>query len=228
LSVYGLGEPGRNVPRLKLRASPVELVGEQMREQLNSNPLVQLGVVGVLIVAVGFFLLSSSGGGEEAESAGGSETAAGVAEAGAGEGAAEAAAGESLTSALSAVSQSAIEAPPPPRPVLDAWRANETLVLLFVRDGGIDDRLVKTATDGLAGFRDAAIFVVPAAKISRYAAITEGVGVDRVPALVVVTPKHLKKTVPTASVSYGFQSPQSVAQAVIDAGYKGKTLDYHP
>ncbi len=45
--------------------------------------------------------------------------------------------------------------------VLDAWKANKTLVLLFVRDGGIDDRLVKTATDGLAGFRDAAVFVVP-------------------------------------------------------------------
>jgi hypothetical protein len=196
-----------------------------MREQLNSNPLVQLGLVGALIVAVGFFLLSSSGGGEEesASSSGVAETTAEVAAP-----AEEAGGGESLTSALSAVSQSAIAAPPPPRPVLDAWGANKTLVLLFVRDGGIDDRLVKTATDGLAGFRDAAIFVVPAAKISRYAAITEGVGVDRVPALVVVTPKHLKKTVPTASVSYGFQSPQSVAQAVIDAGYKGKTLDYHP
>jgi hypothetical protein len=198
-----------------------------MREQLNSNPLVQLGVVGVLIVAVGFFLLSSSGGGEEEESAGG-EATAGVVEAGAVEAAPEAAAGESLPSALSAVSQSAATAPPPPRPVLDAWRDNKTLVLLFVRDGGIDDRLVKTATDGLSGFPDAAIFVVPAAKIARYAAITEGVGVDRVPALVVVTPRHLKKSVPTASVSYGFQSPQSVAQAVIDAGYRGRTLDYHP
>jgi hypothetical protein len=200
-----------------------------MREQLNSNPLVQLGVVGVLIVAVGFFLLSSSGGGEEASDSSGS---AGVAEATTGVAAAppaeEAAGGESLGSALAAVSESATAAPPPPARVLDAWRANKTLVLLFVRDGGIDDRLVKTATDGLAGFRDAAIFVVPAAKISRYAAITEGVGVDRVPALVVVTPKHLKKSVPTASVSYGFQSPQSVAQAVIDAGYKGKTLGYHP
>jgi hypothetical protein len=196
-----------------------------MREQLNSNPLVQLGVVGVLIVAVGFFLLSSSGGGGEEESSGAAEATAGAAAAPPTE---EAAAGESLTSALSAVSQSAIAAPPPPRPVLDAWRANKTLVLLFIRDGGIDDRLVKTATDGLAGFRDATIFVIPAAKISRYATITEGVGVDRVPALVVVTPRHLKKTVPTASVSYGFQSPQSVAQAVIDAGYKGKTLDYHP
>jgi hypothetical protein len=212
-----------------------------MREQLNSNPLAQLAVVGVLIVAVGFFLLSSSGGGkEEEESAGSTEatvsvagssatgTATGATPGEAVEGAVEAAGGESLSSALSAVGQAATAAPPPPRPVLDAWKANQTLVLLFVRDGGIDDRLVKTATDGLAGFRDAAIFVVPAAKIARYAAITEGIGVDRVPALVVVTPKHLKKTVPTASVLYGFQSPQSVTQAVIDAGYKGKTLDYHP
>ncbi len=218
-----------------------ELISERMREQLNNNPLAQLGVVGVLIVAVGFFLLSSSGGGkEEEESAGSTEATVSVAGSsasgtatgatpgeaveGAVEAATEAAGGESLSSALSA----ATTAPPLPRPVLDAWKANRTLVLLFVRDGGIDDRLVKTATDGLAGFDEAAIFVVPAAKIARYAAITEGVGVDRVPALVVVTPKHLKKTIPTASVLYGFQSPQSVAQAVIDAGYKGKTLDYHP
>jgi hypothetical protein len=199
-----------------------------MREQLNNNPLAQLGVVGVLIVAVGFFLLSSSGGGKEEEPASSAEATASATTGEAVAGATEGAEGESLTSALSTLSQAATSAPPLPRPVLDAWQTNKTLVLLFVRDGGIDDRLVKTATDGLAGFRDTAIFVVPAAKISRYAAISEGVGVDQVPALVVVTPKHLKKTVPTASVSYGFQSPQSVAQAVIDAGYKGKTLDYHP
>jgi hypothetical protein len=215
-----------------------------MREQLNSNPLLQLAVVGVLLVGVAIFVMSSGGGGEEEEPSGATEatvsvagtdatgTATGATPGEAVEGAVEAAtegvAGESLSSALSAVGQAATAAPPLPRPVLDAWKANKTLVLLFVRDGGIDDRLVKTATGGLAGFRDTAVFVVPAAKISRYAAITEGVGVDRVPALVAVTPKHLKKTVPTASVSYGFQSSQSVAQAVIDAGYEGKTLDYHP
>jgi hypothetical protein len=198
-----------------------------MREQLNSNPLVQLGVVGVLLVAVAIFLMSS-GGGKEEESAAPAEAPSSVAAAPSASAPEEAAGGESLSSALSAVSASALAAPPLPDPVLRAWKANQTLVLLFVRDGGIDDRLVKSATDQLAGFRDTAVFVVPAAKISRYAAITEGVGVDRVPALVVVTPKHLKKTVPTASVSYGFQSPQSVAQAVIDAGYRGKTLDYHP
>jgi hypothetical protein len=183
-----------------------------MREQLNSNPLAQLAVLGVLLIGIAAFLMSSGGGGEEEESAGATEATV-------------SAAGDSLSSALGAAP---IAAPPPPRPVLEAWQADKTLVLLFVRDGGIDDRLVGTATEGLAGFPDAAVFVVPAAKISRYATIAEGVGVDRVPALVVVSPRNLEKTVPTASVSYGFQSEQSVAQAVIDAGYKGKTLDYHP
>lgn len=196
-----------------------------MREQLNSNPLVQLAVVGVLLVGAALFFMSSSGGGEE-EPAGTTEATVSVE--GAVDEATEAAEGGSLDSALSAVNQTAAVAPPLPKPVLSAWKANRTLVLLFVRDGGIDDRLVKSATDSLDAFPDAQVFVVPAAKISRYAAITEGVGVDRVPALVVVRPKDLKKTVPTASVSYGFQSPQSVTQAVIDAGYEGKTLDYHP
>jgi hypothetical protein len=215
------------VPGLKPRALVVELVSERMREALNSNPLAQLGVVGVLIVIVAIFLMSS-GGGEEEESAAPAEAtteaAASVAEAPT-EAATE---GGSLTTALSAVGQAAATAPPLPRPVLAAWDANQTLALLFVRDGGIDDRLAKDAIGVLARFPDATVFVVPAAKISRYAAITEGVGVDRVPALVVVAPKHLKKTVPTASVSYGFQSSQSIEQAVIDAGYRGKTLDYHP
>jgi hypothetical protein len=225
---------------LKLPGLLAELEIERMREQLNSNPLVQLAVVGVLLVGAALFFMSSSGGGEE-ESAGSTETTVGVAgtdasgtatgetpaEAvqGAAGAATKAVAGESPSISLG---RSAAASRPLPRPVLDAWSAGDTLVLLFIRDGGIDDRRVKAATDSLAGFPDAAVFVVPAAKISRYAAIAEGVGVDRVPALVVVTPKHLKKTVPTASVRYGFQSAQSVAQAVIDAGYEGKTLDYHP
>jgi hypothetical protein len=200
-----------------------------VREKLNSNPLAQIAVVGVLLVVVAIFVMSSGGGGAEEEAGG--EAEATVAAAGAGAAGAEAVEGGVESAAAPAAASavpSAADAPPLPRPVLDAWKANRTLVLLFIRDGGIDDRLVKTATDGVSGFRDATVIVVPAAKISRYAAITEGVGVERVPALVVVTPKHLKQTVPTASVSYGFQSPQSVAQAVIDAGYKGPTVDYHP
>lgn len=210
-----------------------------MRDAINSNPLVQAAVIGVLLLGGVFFFISSSGGGEE--SSGGGETEATVSVAGttasgtatgatpgeAVEGAVEAA-GASVSSTLASVGQAGATAPRLPSPVLSAWKANQTLVLLFVRGGGIDDHLTRVATEGVAGFGAVALFVVPAHQISRYAAITEGVGVDRVPALVVVTPKHLDRSLPTASVSYGFQSAASVRQAVIDAGYKGPTVDYHP
>jgi hypothetical protein len=214
-----------------------------MRDAINNNPLVQAAVIGVLLVGAAFFVISQTGGGEE-ESGGGGETEATVHVAGttatgsasgstpgeAVEGAVEAAAAappQSIGAALAAVSQSSAK-PPLPRPVLAAWHAGKTLVLLFVRNGGIDDRLTRQATVGVAAFGDVALFVVPARRISRYAAITEGVGVDRVPALVVVTPKRLRQPLPTASVSYGFQTSADVRQAVIDAGYRGPTVDYHP
>src|ERR1044072_920550 len=92
---------GTDVPGLKPRALAVELVSERMREQLNSNPLAQLAVVGVLIVGVAIFLMSG-GGGEEEESAGTTEATVSVA--------------EPPTSTLSAVSQSAATAPPLPPP----------------------------------------------------------------------------------------------------------------
>lgn len=196
-----------------------------MREAINSNPIVQAAVVGVLLLGAVFFFVSSSGGKEEKAPAPESTASVSGAEPGALGGEAEAGA---ATEASVAGALAAAGAPPLPKPVIAAYRANSTIVLVIVRDGGIDDRIVKNASAGLAGFRDAAVFVVPARQISRYAAITEGVGVERVPALVVVTPKHLDKSVPTASVSYGFQSPQSIAQAVVDAGYKGPTIDYHP
>jgi len=56
-----------------------------MRDALNSNPIAQLAVVGVLLVAVGFFVLSS-GGGEEEESAGSGASEATVTVAGTGAG----------------------------------------------------------------------------------------------------------------------------------------------
>ena len=101
---------------------------------------------------------------------------------------------------------SAAHARPLPSPVVSAWKADKTVVLLFVHDGGIDDRLVKDATGRLQNLQGVATFVIPAGQISRYAAVTEGVGVNRVPALVVIRPKRVHQTVPSASVSYGFQS----------------------
>lgn len=191
-----------------------------MREKLNDNPMAQLAVIGVLLLAAGFFVMSSMGrGGEESESAATTGTTVGSTP--------EAPA--DLSSALAKVSQATTSsAKPLPGPVNRAWHADKTVVLLFVRAGGIDDALVAAATRRLAVLPGVAAFIVPASEISRYAAITEGVGVNRVPALVVVRPKRLHQTLPTASVSYGFQSGQSVVQAVVDAGYKGPTLSYHP
>jgi hypothetical protein len=199
-----------------------------MREKLNSNPVAQIALIGALLLAAGFFVMSSMGGGgseggEESESSAASATEA------LGEAApAEAEAPVGLDAALAMVSQASAGAAPLPRPVYDAWKAGDTVVLLFVHDGGIDDRIATDAIHRLAAMPGVATFIVPASKISRYAAITEGVGVSRVPALVVVRPKRLHEAVPTASVSYGFQSGESVVQAVIDAGYEGPTVDYHP
>ncbi len=109
-----------------------------------------------------------------------------------------------------------------------AFRAGDTVVLLFVKDGGIDDRLVTRSVERLNGLSHVATFVVPAHEIARYTTISQGVEVDRTPALVVVRPKHLGQGVPSASVQYGFRSPASVEQAVIDAEYKGPTVEYHP
>jgi hypothetical protein len=201
-----------------------------MREALNNNPVVQAAAVAVLLVAAAIFLLMP--GGEEKDEgsaegtvqvAGTEISASGVPPAGAIEAPAEGASSTSLVPGRLAAA-----APPLPAPVLEAWESNRTVVLLFVHNGGIDDRLVRNATRAVADFPNASFFVVPARKISRYAAIAEGVGVERVPALVAVTPKSLQDGEPTASVAYGFQRPETVRQAVIDAGYKGPAIDYHP
>ncbi len=185
-----------------------------MREKLNSNPLYQAGIVGILLLSAGFFLLSTMGGGEEEESSS-AETLAIVN-------------AESTATEPPAPGALADTAPPPPAPVLDAFAQGQIVVLLFVREGGIDDRMVATDVARLSGFEGVSTFVVDAGEIARYASIAQGVDVKRVPALVVVRPKRLDQGVPTASVQYGYQSPESVAQAVVDAGYKGPTLNYHP
>jgi hypothetical protein len=197
-----------------------------MREQLNNNPMVQMGVIAVLLVGAAIFLLTSMGGGGEEE--GGAESSS-IATTAPGEGTAPSPGEEAPPAATASTGGlPTLATRPLPRPVMDAWNGNRTVVLLIVNDGGIDDDLVKLASTRLGGMPEASTFVVPVSQIARYAAITQGVGVDRVPALVVVSPKRLNQSVPTASVSYGFQDGESIEQAVIDAGYKGPTLEYHP
>jgi hypothetical protein len=196
-----------------------------MREQLNSNPIAQVAVIAVLLVGGAIFVLSSMGGGGEGESSSSLSSSASDGEGPAPspvEGAAVPAEGEGAPAAT------ALATRPLPHPVISAWKQDQTVVLLFVHDGSVDDDLVKLASESLAGMSGVDTFVVPAKRIADYTAITEGVGVDRVPALIVLRPKRLDESVPTASVTYGFQNDASVRQAVIDAGYKGPTLEYHP
>jgi hypothetical protein len=189
-----------------------------MREKLNENPLAQVALIGILLV-FGIYMLTSMGGGSESESAPEAESSTTVTSAPAITPAGETPVTGSTTPA---------PVPPPPSDVTAAFKAGETVVLLIFREGGIDDRMVREDTAALDGMSNVALFVVPAQKIARYAAITEGAGVNRVPALVVLRPKALSNGVPTASVDYGYQGAESVVQAVVDARYKGRTLSYHP
>ena len=208
-----------------------------MREKLNDNPMAQVALIGILVVAAAVMFLKPMGG--EEEEAGSTEatvavagseatgTATGATPGEAVEAAVEGAL-EAATSEASAAASAAIPAPPMPAPVARAYDAGKTVVLLVVHDDGIDDRLVRDTVGRVEAFPDVALFVVPAKRIARYAAITLGAQVQQVPALVTMRPRGLSGAVPQASVDYGFQTPQSVVQAVVDARYKGPEATYHP
>jgi len=193
-----------------------------MREKLNENPMAQIALVGVLLVLAAVFLLGKMGGGSEEEEGGSAAADAAVASV-----AAELEAGQQPLK-LPAPGSGPGAVPAPPRAVVDAVDAGEIVAILFVRDGGIDDRLVTEAVGKLDAIGGVATFVVPTRQIVRYVSIAQGVDLTRVPALVVIRPKNLSHTYDPASVHYGFQSAQSVVQAVVDARYHGGTLPYHP
>ncbi len=208
-----------------------------MRDKLNSNPIAQIGLVVVLVVVA--FVMLTKGGGEEEEAApvteatvavAGTEasgTAVGATPGEAVEGAVESAEA-ALVEGAAPVTAAAVPAPPLPRDVVTAYDSGKTVVLLIVHDGGIDDRLVAESTRRLSSFPDTSVFIVPAKQIARYGAITLGLDVERVPALVVMRPRNLSDGVPQASVTYGFQTSEGIEQAMRDATYDGPERTYHP
>jgi hypothetical protein len=211
-----------------------------MRQKLNENPTAQIALVGVLLVAAAFFLLTKMGGGEE-EVAPEAELPAGI-EAPAAEGVPPGSPGAARTAgepiavpgtapeiAAATTSAGAPADRPLPPAVESAYAENKTIALLIVRDGGIDDHLVRDATDVLEGRPRVAFFSAKAAHIARFAQITGPLGVNQAPALIVIRPKHLNRQGPApASVTYGFQTKNDVRQAIRDAVYRGRTLTYAP
>jgi hypothetical protein len=209
-----------------------------VREKLNENPLAQVGLILILVVvAVVMFIGSSGGGEEEGETA---PTEATVAVAGTAETATATAStpGEAVEGAVESLeagataavaeAPSSVPTPPPPKRLTAAYESGKTVVLLIVHRGSIDSALTARSSLLLAPLRDVSLFIVSAKEIARYAAITVGLDVNRVPALVVMKPKKLSGGTPQATVDYGVQTPQSVLQAVLDANYHGREVTYHP
>jgi len=181
--------------------------GRAMREKLNENPKAQVALVAILVV-VGAFIFLKGSGGEEEESAGATEATVAVAGTGAVGTATGATPGEAVESAVQSLETGAtasvaatpvsVPTPSPPRRLLSAYDANRIVVLLIVRKGGIDSAFTAQASALLKAAPKVALFVVSAKHIARYAALTIGLEVNRVPALVVLRPKRLSRGTPQA------------------------------
>jgi hypothetical protein len=191
-----------------------------MRQKLNENKTAQLVLVAVLILGGGLLFMTRMKGSSS------SSAPPPAAPTAAADPAAAASAGAPVdpTAALTATSD--VPAPPLPAPVVAAHQRGDTVVLFVVHSSGIDDRLALQALHALSGESGVAVFIVPVNEVAKYAAITQGVGLDRTPALIVV--RHSDEGPAPASVQYGFQTPESVVQAVLDARYRGPTVTYSP
>jgi hypothetical protein len=190
-----------------------------VREKLNESRAAQIGLVAVLVIAVAVIFLKPGGGG-------GPDTAAEVPVV-----VGETAIPTAATTGAAGMGELPTSVPAvkdPPRPFVAAYDAGETVALLVVHDGGIDDAYTTAALKKVASIEDVATFVVPAKQISRYASVTIGLDVNQLPALIVLRPKQLSQGVPQATVSYGYQTPESIYVSVLDATYKGPEVTYHP
>jgi len=223
-----------------------------MRRAINENPVVQAALIGVLAIGAVMLLLLRMGGSSDDSST--DTEAAPAAAAPAATGAATSGAATGATSAPGTATPASVDGAfvagkGLPKDVVKAYKDDKTVVLLILREhpqgcysraklvskqcGGIDDGQVATIVrliDKLAHRQNVALFITHASNIAAYSRITTGVEVNRVPALVVLTPKRLNDGgLPRATVSYGFRGPGSVVQAIENAEYKGKTnLPYYP
>lgn len=206
-----------------------------MREKLNESQAAQVALVAILVVVgIVVFMKSSGGGEEEGESEAGPTVASVNGSVATGD-----TPGEAVEAAISGLEGGAVAegtggiptsvpAPPPPAAFASAYDSGQTVALLLVHNGGIDDNLTGEAADAIEGMAGVTLIRVPLKQLPRYASVTVGLDVNRVPALVVMKPQKLSHGVPQATVDYGFQTPATMVQAVRDAAYKGPEATYHP
>ena len=213
-----------------------------MRNAINNNPKVQIGVIAALILIVAVVVVPSMMGSKGSSSSGATTNTVSAQATGPGgsvEGSVQTTqpiSGASTATGIAAPApvetvdpQALVPGPGLPRPLIDAWKSGKAVVLLIVRNHGIDDRLVTRSVRGLSGDRGLAVFVAHANQVARYSRITQGVGVSQAPALIIVRPKKVSGSVPEAQVTYGFRDSRTVVQYVHDAIYSGKDdLPYSP
>ena len=224
-----------------------------MRKAVNDNPMVQIAVIVIVGIIFAVILFTSVLKGDEAGEAAVNTGGAPVAATEDGTAVADPAAATTDPAATAdpaaTVTPPADVAPAPattppdtggsisdgllpskglPRELLVAFAKNETVALLVVDPKRSSDRKVESYTKALEQRDDVEVFIVDVKDIADYSRVTAGVSVSRVPALVVIKPRKLTGSVPTATVSYGFRGARSVNQAVDDALYKGKQLPSYP
>lgn len=211
-----------------------------MRKALNSNPTVQLIVIGLAGVILAFLLYTTVLSSDDAPAGAGAPTEAGGAPA-----ATEAPEPDPVvadevvpvepaptvdpTPAPAAGSEGLLPTKGLPADVLVAYAKNKAIALIvFNPKARPSDPKVEASTERLRARDDVAVFNVKVKDIADYARITGGVAVNRTPALLVVRPRDLTDDVPTATVSYGFRSARSVEGAVEDALYGGESRSAAP
>jgi hypothetical protein len=215
-----------------------------MRKALNENPVVQVVLIGVLGVAAAllFFMNMGGSGSEEAapatapadssatapDAAATDASATAPEAAAAGAGAAPAVPGAVEATPAAGGGEGFVAGPGLPKPVVRAYDDGATVVVLITRKAGVDDRALRREVKALDGRPEVAAFTAAAKHVARYSRITEGVDIDRVPALIALSPKQVSGAMPKATVAYGYRDIESVAQAVANARYKGPELPYHP
>ena len=171
-----------------------------MRDAINNNPIAQMAVVGVLLVITGLMLMMGPLKGRRKPPRPMALRARPLPR--------RRWTGRLPLRARSPTATPVVPGPPLPRQVTAAQQAGKVVALLVVRAGGPDDRLLRGAVDqAFAAFPGLAFFATRAEGIARYARITQGVDVDRVPALVVVRPPGRPAASPAPRSGTGSATP---------------------
>lgn len=211
-----------------------------MREQINSNPMVQIGLLAVLALGAAFMLLRGPAAepdpGPAAATPAATAPAPGVTTETPVDGA------DSIESTPSAPAEpnskgakgdeaapTLEQGPGMPGKVVDAYAEGDVVAILFYKRTGIDDqRLRRTVRQEFATQKNVTLFVQRPSEVAEFTQITRGVGLDRTPALIVMKPKSKLDDTPVASISYGFRGAGSVRQTIRDALYDGEPIAAHP